>query len=173
MLAGGRSGWKTAWLRTEENGSEKMHPWIPTRERSPAWTQPRWKGVRTGAWLATLLGAACLAQNGSSPNSSNGTFRPDKVYAVSPVNQRPDANKLMEINIKRVQQQRFGAANAERKRQMAEDSARLLEFAAALKEDVAKAGEAHLPLEAVTRAGVIEQLAHAVSQKMKLTVAAP
>ncbi len=149
-----------------------MNQGIPTRLGCVARPTPRGRGFRTGAWLATILGAACFAQNAASPTSnSGGAFRPDKVMKT-PLNERPDANKLQEINTKRAQLQRFIAANAERKRQMSEDSARLLQLATELKEDVAKAGETELPLAAVKRAGAIEQLAHAVSEKMKLTVAA-
>jgi hypothetical protein len=127
--------------------------------------------LRTGTWLATILGAACFAQNGPG-SPSNGAYQPDKVMAVTPINQRPDANKLREINLKRLQSQHFAAANVERKRQMSADSARLVQIATELNEELAKAGEGGLAPAALARAGMIEELARAVKDKMKLTVAA-
>src|SRR5260370_30014047 len=88
---------------------------------------PHWRGFRTGACVATLMTAACFAQDGASSPSGGGTFRPEKATSVTAVNQRPDANRLWEINARRARLQKFTAANTERKRQMAEDSARLLQ----------------------------------------------
>ncbi len=119
-----------------------------------------------------FLSMTCAGQNGSTQNTSNGAFRPEKVYAVSPVNVRPDANKLLEINGRRVQQQTFAAANAERKRQMADDSTRLLQLASELNAQFARHESADSPQAAIAKADMIEKLAHAVQNKMKLTVAA-
>lgn len=119
-----------------------------------------------------FLSMTCAGQNGSTQNSSNGAFRPEKVYAVSPVNVRPDANKQLEMNSRRVQQQTFASANAERKRQMSDDSARLLQFAAELNAQFAKDESSDSPQAAIAKADMIEKLAHDVKQKMKLTVAA-
>ncbi len=101
-----------------------------------------------------------------------GTFRPDKATTVTAVNKRPDANQLSEINRQRVQLQRFDAANAERKRQLNQDSARLLQIAEELNADLASVSDTGLPGAASTKAEMIEQLAHAVKEKMKLTLAA-
>ena len=119
-----------------------------------------------------FLSMTCAGQNVSPPNTSNGTFRPEKVYAVSPINERPDANKLLKINSRRVQQQTFAAANAERKRQMADDSTRLLQFAAELNAQLSKQESADCSQAELAKADMIEKLAHAVREKMKLTVAA-
>lgn len=141
-------------------------------------TARHWRGWCAGACVATLMSLAGLAQSlpssqGGTAQSGNGAFRPDKANTVSPVNVRPDANRLMEINTKRVQAQRFAAANAERKRQMAEDSARLLALAAELNAELDKAGTETPPRASMAKAEMIEKLAHAVKEKMKLTVAAP
>lgn len=139
----------------------------PTRERHEA----RNELGRTGlCGLAMLVSVICLAQNGQT---SNETFRPEKANSVSAVNQRPDANQQMEINSRWVQLRKFAAINADRKRQMDEDSARLLQFAAQLNEEIDKGTDGGLGPEAMARAAMIEKLAHAVKEKMKLTVAAP
>src|SRR5947207_3630223 len=134
---------------------------------------PQWRGFRTGACVATLMTAACLAQDGASSTSGNGAFRPEKANSVTAVNQRPDANRLLEINARRARLQKFTAANAERKRQMANDSARLLQLATELNAEVGRAESEGLLLTTAVKVDTIEKLAHAVGEKMKLTVAAP
>ena len=122
--------------------------------------------------LAMFVSMTCAGQNGSSQNTSNGAFHPEKVAPVSPLNVRPDANKQLEMNGRRVQQQTFSAANTERKRQMSDDAARLLQFAAELNAQLAKDEPASSRQAAIAKADMIEKLAHEVKQKMKLTVAA-
>ena len=150
----------------------KMNDGIPTRPGLAARPTPRWKELRAGACLATVLSVTCAGQNGTNPTSSNGQFRPEKVYAVSPVNEKPDANKLQEMNARRAQLQTFSAVNAERKRQMGDDSARLLQFAVELNTDFASSDPAGSAQTAMARAEMIEKLAHGIKEKMKLTVAA-
>lgn len=142
----------------------------PTRHRPESWTCPRWLRL---CGLAILVSFAGAAQGGQNGNSSNETFRPDKAISVSAVNQRPDANQQMEINSRWVDLRRFAAINALRKQQMDEDSARLLQFAAELNQQIANCADGGLGPEAMARASMIEKLAHAVKEKMKLTVAAP
>ena len=92
---------------------------------------------------------------------------------MTAVNERPDANRLQEINANRARTRSFAAANAERKRQLDEDTARLLKLAADLNAELEKTGEAEVPLTVSARIEMIEKLAHAVREKMKLTLAAP
>jgi len=142
---------------------------ISIRFGPTAGSTPHWKEMRAGACLAMFLSITCAGQNGST--SSVG-FRPEKVPAVSPINEHPDANKLQELNTNSVQIQKFAAVNAERKRQIGDDSARLLQFAAELNAQLAKTESTDSPQEALARAEMIEKLAHAVKEKMKLTMAA-
>jgi hypothetical protein len=100
-----------------------------------------------------------------------GTFRPDKATTVTAVNKRPDANQLSVINSRRVQLHLFAAANAERMRQLTDDSTRLLQIATELNSELTEVDKADVPAAAATKADMIEQLAHAVKEKMKLTVA--
>jgi hypothetical protein len=64
----------------------------------------------------------------------------------------------------------FAAANAERKKQIAEDSAKLLKLATDLKTEVEKTSKDTLSLTVIRKADEIERLAHDVKEKMKLTV---
>jgi hypothetical protein len=75
--------------------------------------------------------------------------------------QREDANKKPND---------YAAANAERKKQIAEDSAMLLKLATDLKAEVDKTGKDTLSLNVIRKADEIERLAHNVKEKMKLTV---
>ena len=129
----------------------------------------RWKKLRAGTLVVTMISTPCFAQDGAS--SPSGAFRPDKATSVTPVNQLPDAHTQWEGSWKRMQAQRFAKANLERKRQMDEDSARLLQLAAELNAVLGVAGQDGLPPTAIGKAEIIEKLAHAVKEKMKLTVA--
>lgn len=123
--------------------------------------------VRAGACVALLIAAACPAQE-----SRPAGFWPDKVPQVNPANQQADAHLQMERNTKRAQLQRYDSANAERKRQLAQASALLLQLAAELEADLEKSGDSVPPPSAVRKAETIEKLAHTVKETMKLTAAA-
>ncbi len=84
----------------------------------------------------------------------------------------PDANSQMEMREQKTSQQKFEAANAARKKQIADDSARLLKLAADLKAEVDKTSKDTLSLTVIRKADEIERLAHAVKEKMKLSVGA-
>jgi tRNA pseudouridine-54 N-methylase len=75
-----------------------------------------------------------------------------------------------DINRQQVERQNFEAANAERKKQMSQESAKLLKLAAALKAEVDKNDKDALPPGAMRKADEIEKLAHSVKEKMQLTV---
>jgi hypothetical protein len=131
------------------------------------------RGFCVNTCIAALLSVACVAQGPSSAPTTGAGYHPERDTSVTAVNQRPDANRVQEINTKRMQTQRFAAANAERKRQLDEDSARLLRLTAELNAELGKTGEAEVPLTAAARVDMIEKLAHAVKDKMKLTMSAP
>ena len=62
------------------------------------------------------------------------------------------------------------AANLERKKQIADDSAKLLKLASDLKSEVDKTSKDTLSLGVIRKAEEIEKLAHNVKEKMKLTM---
>jgi hypothetical protein len=95
---------------------------------------------------------------------------PDRPNTHSLANQLPDANSQMKMREQQAKQQNFEAANIERKRQIAEDSAHLLKLATDLKAEVDKTNKDTLSLIVIRKAEEIERLAHNVKEKMKLTV---
>jgi hypothetical protein len=122
-----------------------------------------WRRACVG--LAFIAAFSCVAQN-SGPEG----FRPDKANVTTPVNALPDANAQMQNQEKSTKQQKVEAANAERKKQIADDSTKLLNMAIALKAEVDKTTKDTLSLNVIRKADEIEKLAHTVKEKMKLSV---
>jgi hypothetical protein len=96
----------------------------------------------------------------------------DRVDLPTPINQPPDPNTQMKMREQQSKQQNYAGANSERKKQIAEDSGRLLKLAADLKAEVDKISKDTLSLNVIRKADEIEKLAHNVKEKMKLTVGA-
>ncbi|MDE3187698.1 MAG: hypothetical protein KGM96_09275 [Acidobacteriota bacterium] len=111
----------------------------------------------------TLSGAAQQSPQPPSPN-------PDKPYLRPEANRLPDVNDQMEMREQQMKQQSYEAANAARQKQLADDSAKLLALAVALKAEVDKTNKDTLSLSVIRKADAIEKLAHNVKEKMKLTI---
>jgi hypothetical protein len=92
------------------------------------------------------------------------------VFPAPKNNEPPDANARMVMNQKEAQQKNFEAVNAERKKQIGDDSAHLLKLANELKAEVDKTDKDTLSIAVIRKADEIEKLAHIVKEKMKLTV---
>jgi hypothetical protein len=112
-------------------------------------------GVALLAAIALLTGAAQSGQQ--SPPANPG--QPD---LAPPSNSVPDAKTQS-------QPAQPTLPTDPRKRQLTEDSARLLTLAIALKAEVDKTNKDTLSLNVIRRADEIEKLAHNVREKMKLT----
>jgi hypothetical protein len=122
----------------------------------------------TGAGLLSLAAIALLtgaAQPGQQPSQNI-----DKPYLLPEANRLPDANDQMKMRSRDAKQQSFDAANAERKKQLSDDSTKLLTLAMALKAEVDKTNKDMLSLNVIRKADEIERLARNVKEKMKLTV---
>jgi hypothetical protein len=115
-----------------------------------------------------MLAALVLLTAAAGPGQQ--TPNPDKPRIGPEVNRVPDANDQMKMREQQVKQQNFEAANAERKKQLADDSARLLTLAMSLKAEVDKTSKDTLSINVIRKADEIEKLAHNVKEKMKLTV---
>jgi hypothetical protein len=115
--------------------------------------------------MAAMAGVAHPGQEPLPPVGS-----PDRPSTPSTANHLPDANAQMRMREQQTKQQNFEAANVERKRQLAEDSARLLKLATDLKAEVDKTSKDTLSLIVIRKAEEIERLARNVKEKMKLTV---
>lgn len=107
------------------------------------------------AVLVTLAGSAQQSQQGLNPS-----------------NRWSDLDDQLHIDMRgpQAKQQSIEAANAARKKQLTEDSAKLLALAVALKADVDKTSKDMLSLSVIRKADEIEKLAHNVKEKMKVTV---
>lgn len=120
-------------------------------------------------FVAAGVAVPACAQTATAPG---GVLRTDKAGLPTAINQPPDANAQMQEREQQVKPQDFAAANLERKRQIADDSAKLLKLAADLKAAVDKATKDTLSLTVIRKADEIERLAHSVKEKMKLAARA-
>jgi hypothetical protein len=126
----------------------------------------RWTG--TGLGLGVLMAILASAQ----PPQQAPTSNPDKPYLIPEANRLPDKNDQMEMQDEQSKKANFQAANVERKRQIADDTAKLLELATQLKAEVDKTSKDTLSINVIRKAESIEKLAHGVKEKMKLTMGA-
>ena len=120
-------------------------------------------------WLSAVAACvmACAALAASRELASQDMSRP----ILSPeANRPPDANAQMAMHEQQTKKTSFEAANTERKRQISEDSTRLLKLATDLKTEVDKTSKDTLSLGVIRKADEIERLAHTVKEKMKLTM---
>jgi hypothetical protein len=137
-----------------------------TRAVDEAWKRPGLKGVRFLTCFAALGMLGCAVMIGQQAPMPN----PDKPYLLPEANRLPDANQQMEMREQQAKAQNFAAANAERKKQIADDSTKLLKLATDLKTEVDKTTKDTLSLSVIRKADEIEKLAHSVKEKMKLSV---
>jgi hypothetical protein len=114
------------------------------------------------AFLVTAVDSGQQAPPGS----------PDRPYLLPEANRPLDANQKMQMQEQQQKKANFEAANAERKKQLTDDSAHLLKLANELKTEVDKTDKDTLSISVIRKADEIERLAHIVKEKMKLTVGA-
>lgn len=127
-------------------------------------------GFVVGCAVLACAGIASFtsaAQSGGGPGTGVNVDRP---YLSPDANRLPDVNDQMKMRDKKDKQQSFEAANEERKKQLSDDSEKLLTLAMALKAEVDKTNKDMLSLNVIRKADEIEKLAHVVKEKMKLTV---
>lgn len=117
--------------------------------------------------LVLIAGNHCAAQqaNQSEPQQTPGT----STAAADPGPRRPWTNPSQLAVPGGQSGANFDAQNAARKKQLAEDTARLVELAKELKAEVDKTTKDTLSLTVIRKADEIEKLAHAVKEKMKQT----
>jgi len=121
---------------------------------------------RVAASLAALVALSAMAGSGQQappPRTPHPILLPE-------ANHLPDVNDQMVMKEQNAKKKDFAAANAERKRQMDDESTKLLILAKDLKAQMDKLDGSSLPPRAVREAEVIELLAHDLKEKMKLTV---
>jgi hypothetical protein len=140
-----------------------------TGPRRQAWS---FRSRRTIVCLGAL--AVAIAVLGAAQSTVNPQLPapPHKPLLSPDANRLPDANDQMEMREQQGKKQNYTAANLERRKQIADDSAKLLKLAADLNTEVDKTTKDTLSLSVIRRADEIEKLAHNVKEKMKLTVGA-
>lgn len=126
------------------------------------------RGTRA-VWMSVVAGAAVIALMQVGDARSQSTRDPGFRYPPS-VTRIPDANAQSDINGQNAKDKSFEEANTERKKQIANDSAKLLKLATDLKTEVDKTNKDTLSLNVIRKADEIEKLAHDVKEKMKLSV---
>ncbi len=104
------------------------------------------------------------------PLVSHGLWQNTVPHLPPEPNRIPDSNQANDINSQKDQKQSFEAANSERKKQIADDSEKLLKLATDLKTEVDKTNKDTLSIGVIRKADAIEKLAHDVKEKMKLNV---
>jgi hypothetical protein len=133
-------------------------------DRTKIQRSPRARAV----WIGVTAGMAAIVL---VPVVGEGLQVRDPGFRYPPsVTRIPDANAQNQINGQDSRDKDFEAANAERKKQIANDSAKLLKLATDLKTEVDKTSKDTLSLNVIRKADEIEKLAHDVKEKMKLTV---
>lgn len=143
----------------------------------PAPSACRWHS-RNQLWVRGVLcliglGVLSTISNFSSQGVSQSQIQnPDKPLLMPDANRPPDANQQMAMHEQQAKNKNLDAANIERKRQITDDSARLLKLASDLKAEVDKTSKDTLSLGVIRKAEEIEKLAHNVKEKMKLTMGA-
>lgn len=121
------------------------------------------------AWGALATGLLFLA---IPPIASDGMGQNTYPHLPPELNRIPDSNQANQINDQQKKKDNFEAANAERKKEIASDSTKLLKLATELKAEVDKTNKDTLNMKVVRKADEIEKLAHSVKEKMQLTVGA-
>ena len=126
--------------------------------------------------IAAALTAIFAVSQSSTPSQYSTPpppgLRADKIDLPTPINQPPDANMQMEMREQLAKRQDFAAANTERRKQIADDSTRLLKLATELKAEVDKTTKDTLSLTVIRKADEIERLARGIKEKMKLSAGA-
>ena len=142
----------------------------PSSQDSRGWTLARILRPRLLpgiAGLAVLTAAVALSPQQQSPS------QPAPWAASQPAAIRmPDANAQMEMQQQHSKAAKYQAANTERRKQISDDAARLLDLATQLKTAVDKTDKDTLSLDVIRKAESIEKLAKGVKEKMKLTAGA-
>lgn len=122
--------------------------------------------AKTGVCRVVLAGLALVCMAPMAGEGQNGSYVPPAV------NRMPDAADLAQMQKRDSKEKALMEANAERRKQIADDSAALLKLATDLKAEVDKTNKDTLSLTVIRKAEAIEKLAHSVKDKMKLTVSA-
>jgi hypothetical protein len=148
---------------------------MPSNRRCGGAGPPSLQSAKT-RWVRGLLCATAIAVTfgaanpGQVPGQQPPSLNPDRPYLMPEANRLPDVNDQMRMREKKAKQQNFDAINLQRRKQIAEDSEKLITLAIALKAEVDGSTDKKPTANEVRKAEGIEKLAHEVKQTMELTV---
>jgi len=122
---------------------------------------PRPLQLRT-LWIGVLAGAAAIA---IAPTAGGGLQQNASLNPPSEQSSAPGSNPANGANDPQTSTKSLDAANAERKKLVADESARLLKLATDLKAEVDKTTKYTLSLNVIRKADEIERMARDVRKK--------
>jgi len=130
-----------------------------------------WLLAALAVTVALVVSAAIAAQSQAQNPPPSTPPRPTSILLPA-ANRPPDANDIMEMQEQRQKDatRDAAAANLERKRQIVDDSSKLLKLAGDLKIEIDKTNKDTLSLDVIRKADEIERLAKGVKEKMKLSM---
>ncbi len=131
------------------------------KQRGGRWTFGLILLVAAAVWTGMAQEGQKQAQGGIGPPSQDTAIHP----SADAAGQRATPQKAS-------RKEKAEAAEAVRKQQLADDSARLLALAIALKAEVDKTSKDTLSLTVIRKADEIEKLAHTVREAIKQTAGA-
>ncbi len=143
-------------LRINPNRKNALEPATPANDKAK--------------WFRRVVAACIVVFAALGATYELRSQQPIKWAGASPQANPPDANEQMAMHEQNAKKANFDAVNSERKRQIADDSAKLLKLASDLKSEVDKTSKDTLSLGVIRKADEIEKLAHNVKEKMKLTM---
>jgi hypothetical protein len=121
-------------------------------------------------FIIALITAAFTPVVGSEPPQAQQPNTPRNLPEF--INRLPDANDEARMHQDKTGQANFDAANAQRKKEVSEDTTRLVKLANDLKAEIDSTDKDTLSVSAIKKAEAIEKLAKSLKQKMTVTVAA-
>jgi hypothetical protein len=132
------------------------------------------RGLTCLAVLVSIPYSAGISQAPIAPNGGNpGVGRSSSGFpALSEnANPHPDGVRILEDSMKSQEdQKKIAEQNLARQKEMSADTAKLLQLATELKEEMDKSSKDTLSMNVVRKAEQIEKLAHTVREKMKASV---
>src|SRR3569833_1516608 len=142
-------------------------------ENSMRQSERRWSRRRRVSSLCIIAASTCLVAFAMHSRAiqdppPGAILRPwEPVDAV----RIPNKNDQMQMQEQQQRQKKtnYEIANLERKKQISEDAAKLVELATDLKNEVDKSDKDQLSIGVIRKAEMIERLAKGVKEKMKLT----
>lgn len=124
---------------------------------------------KTGKWLGAFLALTIVAVMSTG---AGGMIQNTYPHIPPELNRVPDSNQANDINGQQTKNKSFEAVNAARKKQISDETVKLLKLATDLKAEVDKTNQDTLSVGVIRKADEIEKLAHDIKDKMKLTVGA-